>query len=123
MSDPRHLKGLRAEEATAAWLESCGWSVLARRWRCAAGELDLVALDAAGALVAVEVKLRSSARVGDPLESVDQRRLLRLRRALSQFAAQLRQGGGGAARIDLVVARPQVPGRWRLTRYSGIDAW
>ena len=122
VSDPRHLLGHRAEEATADWLTTVGWTVLARRWRCPEGELDLVCRDPDGVLVAVEVKLRSGSRAGHALASVDPRRVRRLRAALRSFAAggHLRTPIG--LRIDLVAVTPS-EGRWRLARYASIDAW
>lgn len=123
MPDPRHQLGERAEEAVAAWLTNRGWTILARRWRCPAGELDIVALDPAATLVAVEVKLRSSQRAGGPLESVDRRRLLRLRAALGRFRASEGVLVGAGLRIDLVAVMPTPDGRWRLAHHPGIDAW
>ncbi len=123
MPDPRHLLGQRAEDATAAWLTTRGWTILGRRWRCAEGELDLVALDPGGVLVAIEVKLRSSGRTGDPLESVDARRLRRLRAALGRFREALTWSLGDGMRVDLVVVRPTGDGRWRLAHHLSIDGW
>lgn len=123
MPNPRHLLGLRAEDATAAWLTTRGWTVLARRWRCPEGELDLVALDPGGVLVAIEVKLRRGGRAGDPLESVDRRRLRRLRAALGRFRGSAPWPAGDGVRIDLVSVRPAAGGRWRLAHHLGIDAW
>ena len=123
MPDQRHLLGLRAEAATAAWLDAAGWTILARRWRCPAGELDLVALDPGGSLVALEVKVRSSVRAGDPLESVGRGRVHRLRAALVQFRAAIEMPASAGLRIDLVAIRQMGDGRWRMARYAGIDAW
>lgn len=123
MADPRHLLGLRAEEAVAAWLTGEGWQVLARRWRCASGELDLVCRDGAGTLVGIEVKSRRSARSGTPAESVDRRRLARLRSALAAFQAQ-RFESAPSLRIDLVTVVPLADqSAWRLVRLPQIDAW
>ena len=116
MPDPRHALGERGEAAAAAWLASRGWTILARRWRCPYGELDLVAFDPDNVLVAVEVKLRRGARAGDSLESVDRRRLARLRATLGRFRAE-------GTRIDLVAVRPAGEGLWRLAHHRGIDAW
>ena len=88
MPDPRHTLGERAEQAAAAWLETRGWTILARRWRCPDGELDLVAHDPDGVLVGIEVKVRQTGRAGDPLESINRHRLLRLRKALGRFRSE-----------------------------------
>jgi putative endonuclease len=123
MPDPRHDLGLRAEAAVADWLLGRGWIVLARRWRRPSGEIDLVCHDPDGCLVAVEVRLRRSARAGSAIESIDARRLHRLRAALVTFAREsenLRE-----LRIDLVSVVPFERGsdRWRLTHHRGVDAW
>lgn len=123
MPDPRHALGERAEEATAAWLEARGWTILARRWRCPEGELDLVAHDPEGTLVGIEVKVRRTGRAGDPLESVDRQRLRRLRAALGRFRSGAPRSAGEGLRIDLVALRPDAKGQWRLSHHRGIDAW
>lgn len=52
--------GEAGEALVAAWLEQQGWAIVARRWRCRSGELDLVARSAdGGELAVVEVKTRS----------------------------------------------------------------
>ena len=120
MTDPRHALGLRAEAAAAAWLAERGWRVMASRWRTDSGELDLVCLDPAGCLVGVEVRLRSSGRAGSGAESIDRRRLIRLRRTLAAYAA----GAGLRAelRIDLVTLA-RAPLGWRLEHHPAVDAW
>jgi putative endonuclease len=122
MSDPRHELGMRAEAAVAGWLVTNGWRVLELRWRGSRGELDLVCLDPGGVLVGVEVKLRSTGRAGSGAESVDRRRVARLRAALAAYAA-----GGTLAhtdvRLDLVTLASAGAGRWRMRRLPGIDAW
>jgi putative endonuclease len=123
LPDPRHLLGQRAEDATAVWLTTRGWTMLARRWRCPEGELDLVALDPGGVLVAIEVKVRRTVRAGDPLESVDRRRVRRLRTALGRFRGTSPFPTGDGLRIDLVAVRPTADGRWRLAHHVSIDGW
>ena len=58
-----------------------GFTILDRNWRCARGEIDIVARDAA-ALVVCEVKTRSGAQLqfGAPFEAVTRQKLQRLRR-------------------------------------------
>ena len=123
MPDPRHDLGRRAEDAVARWLVGSGWTLLERRWRCPAGELDLVLRDPAGALVGVEVKLRSSGRAGSAPESLDHRRVGRLRAALAAYATSRPRRCGRDLRLDLVAVTPVPGGRWRLRRVASIDAW
>jgi putative endonuclease len=123
MPDPRHALGERAEKAAAAWLETRGWTILARRWRCPEGELDLVADDPDGVLVGIEVKVRRTGRAGDPLASIDRRRLLRLRKALGRFGSEAAHSTGNGLRVDLVALRPVEHDQWRLSHHRAIDAW
>jgi putative endonuclease len=124
MTDPRHALGLRLEAAAAGWLESAGWQVLARRTRAlGGGEIDIVAIDRDGVLVAVEVRARRSTRTGAPATTVDRRRIARLRRTLASLGRESPVPYRGM-RIDLVAAEPipRTADRWRLQRIPGIDA-
>ena len=47
--------GIKGENAAVKYLENCGMIILARNFRCKAGELDIVALDG-NELLFVEVK-------------------------------------------------------------------
>ena len=123
MPYPRHALGERAEGAAAAWLQTRGWTILARRWRCVDGELDLVAHDPDGVLVAIEVKVRRTGRAGDPLDSIDRQRLVRLRKALGRFRSEATRSAGEGLRVDLVAVRPGEHGQWRLSHHRAIDAW
>jgi putative endonuclease len=123
MPDPRHALGLDAEAAVAEWLAGQGWEILDQRHRSPAGEIDLVALDSRGQLVAVEVRLRRSGRTGNPAESVSPRHLRRVRAALAAYArdASVRHAG---MRVDLVAVSPaEERGTWQLDRLPGVDAW
>jgi putative endonuclease len=122
MTDPRHALGERAELAVATWLSTLGWRVLERRWRGPAGELDLVCVDPGGVLVGVEVKVRRTDRAGSGLESVERRRLGRLRATLAAFATA-RVVAHQGARLDLVTLTPADDGKWRIQRLPAIDAW
>lgn len=123
MSDPRHVLGLAVEAAVAEWLTRIGWTVVARRARSAGGgEVDIVAVDLDGILVAVEVRARRDRRTGSAEESVDRRRIVRLRRTLAALASSAPSHTG--LRVDLVTAQPVQgeDGRWRLCRTAAIDA-
>jgi putative endonuclease len=123
MGDPRHALGLAAEAVTERWLTGAGWRMLARRYRPrgAGGEIDLVALDPDGILVAVEVRARRSRRTGAAAASVDPRRVARLRRSLAAIGATSGQIHRGL-RVDLVTAEPVAHARhrWRLVRIPGV---
>jgi putative endonuclease len=50
-------RGHFAERTAGWWLQLCGFRILARHWRCAAGEIDLI-VKRRRQLVFVEVKYR-----------------------------------------------------------------
>jgi putative endonuclease len=105
----------------AARLEALGWRIAARRWKVSEGELDLVAVDPAGVLVGVEVRSRHSARLGTAVESVDRRRIGRLRAALVRYAVA-EAVSSRELRVDLVAVDRTASG-WRMTRHVAIDSW
>ena len=121
MVNPRYAAGLAAEGAVARWLTAAGWQVLEHRWRVPEGELDLVCHDPAGCLVAVEVRLRTSARAGSAVGSVDARRIGRLQRALVRYARGT-ELFGSTVRVDLITVTPDGGGNWRLNRYPDLGA-
>ena len=121
MSDPRHRLGHEAELMVARALTAAGWRVLAHRWRAGVGEIDLVCLDPGGALVAVEVRARRSARTGSAGESVGHGHLRRVRAALGEYAAASQLAHHGL-RVDLVTL-DRAQGRWRALRIPAVDAW
>lgn len=122
MTNPRHALGRAAEEMVAGWLAAAGWVILERRLRAGAGgEVDLIALDPARTLVAVEVRARRANRTGAAATTVDRRRIRRLEATLIAYAMD-RSVPHRGLRVDLVSVEPSlVPGRgWRLTRIPGI---
>ncbi|SMX82407.1 putative endonuclease [Brevibacterium linens] len=70
--------GSRGEDLAVAFLEDAGLVVLERNFRCARGELDIIARDGDTA-VFVEVKTRRTALLGSPLEAVTRPKLARIR--------------------------------------------
>jgi putative endonuclease len=79
MSQAKRALGARGEELVAAWYEQHGYHVLARNWRCRAGELDLI-VARGRAVVFCEVKARTSDAFGVPAEAVTRTKQIRLRR-------------------------------------------
>lgn len=123
MVDPRHDRGRAAEAATARWLAGNGWRVLASRHRTPDGEIDLVATDPTGCLVAVEVRLRTRARTGGAAASVSHRHVGRVANALTRFAREQRVPHTGL-RVDLVTVTPgSRPNSWQLKRYPDLSGW
>jgi putative endonuclease len=122
MADPRHILGRDAEDLVARWLAGCGWRVIGRRQRSSmGGEVDLVAVDPDGALVAIEVRARRTRRAGAAAASVETRRVRRLGRTLASIGAASDTPHTGL-RIDLVTVEPE-PGKlgcWRLVRVPGL---
>jgi len=77
--------GRRGEQVAARHLKRCGYVILARNYRAAGAEIDLVALDDS-TLVFVEVKFRVRSGFGAPAEAVDFEKRERIRRAARVFA-------------------------------------
>ena len=83
----RHLRlGADGERAAVDWYLARGYLVVARNWRCPAGELDLI-LSRPGELVFCEVKTRTSDRFGVPAEAVTVAKQRRLRALAARFLA------------------------------------
>ena len=72
--------GRRGEQIAARHLKRCGYLILARNYRAAGAEIDLVALDGS-TLVFVEVKFRGGSDFGTPAEAVNIEKRQRILRA------------------------------------------
>jgi len=81
--------GRRGERAAEKHLRRNGYRIVARNFRAAGAEIDLVAMDG-DTLVFVEVKTRRSRTAGAPEEAVDERKQKRMRRAAEAFAKRYR---------------------------------
>lgn len=96
-----HLSlGRRGEELARRFLQKAGYRILQTNYRGLLGEIDLVAREG-GCLVFVEVKTRSTAAYGHPLESINSRK----QRQLSKAAGEYLAANGGAdqpCRFDAV---------------------
>lgn len=112
MPHPRQQFGKTGEGLAARHLRGLGYRILARNYRNALGEIDLIA-DERGTLVFVEVKARRSARYGSPKHALT----LRKRRKISMVAlAYLKETGrsGAKARFDVVAVSPAAGGGSRV---------
>lgn len=100
--------GKAGEKLAARALKRDGMKILARNYRCPAGEADLIALDrstrrenGAETIVFVEVKTRSSDKYVDPEHAVDRDKQRRLE-AVAQYYAAKRNTGDYCIRFDII---------------------
>ena len=92
--------GVSAERAACAALESDGWTVLARRLRTPAGEIDLVA-ERDGLLAIIEVKARPSLAIA--AAALGPRQRTRLLAAAEIALAAHPEWGRAGIRFDVLL--------------------
>ena len=97
----RQALGRYGEDVAVRTLLEAGMEVLDRNWRCAQGELDVVARDGA-TLVVCEVKTRSGTGWGTPAEAVTPVKLARLRRLAGAWLAEHDDVRPERVRVDVV---------------------
>jgi putative endonuclease len=96
----RKRLGRWGEGVAASHLEAAGYAIVERNWRCAAGEIDLVARDRE-TVVFVEVKTRRGRAFGAPEEALTPRKAQKLMALGAQYVYE-RALGDVNWRIDLV---------------------
>lgn len=97
----RQRCGRDGEERAAQYLTTRGFTILARNVRDAAGEIDLVALDA-DTLVFCEVRTRRSRGQGSALESVTPAKQRQVVRVAEAFLARHPRLQARPMRFDVV---------------------
>ena len=103
-ADRRERVGRAGEEAACRRYRALGYRIVARNWRCALGEIDLVA-ERRGTLVLCEVKTRSGGAFGGPFEAVTASKRRRLRALAAAFLEASRgESGGGWLDVRFDVA-------------------
>ena len=114
----KDVLGRSGEQAAADYLEAEGFRILERNWRCADGEIDIVAVDR-HTFVVCEVKTRSGTRYGTPLESVSRLKRNRLRRLavrwLTAHGVHFDQ-----VRIDIVGVTRDAAGGFTIEHVRGV---
>ena len=100
--------GQRGEALARRHLKRRGMKILARNFRCPAGEIDLIALDrstrsqdGAETIAFVEVKARRDDTYTDPAAAVDIRKRGRLKKAAKYYLSRV-DAEGFNARFDIV---------------------
>jgi len=111
--------GRYGEDVAARTLADQGWHVLARNWRCAEGELDIVAIDD-GALVAVEVKTRRTSTFGSPQEAVTRSKLHRIRRLVAAWLAS-QPNSYPSVRVDVMAVTVARAGAAKIEHLRGVE--
>lgn len=110
--------GRWGEQLAAEHLVQDGITVIARNWRCRAGELDIVGREGE-TIVFCEVKTRRATNYGAPVEAITRRKAARLRRLAGCWLAE-HTPRARAIRLDVltVLASPGEP--VRLDHLRGI---
>jgi putative endonuclease len=115
---PRGRLGKRGEDLAVDHLSRQGYQVLERNWRCARGEIDIVAIDGS-ALVFVEVKTRSSRNFGHPLEAITLVKLARLR-SLALAWCHAHPDRSGQLRIDAIGVLAPANAPFQIEHLTGV---
>jgi putative endonuclease len=107
----RHARGVEAEQMAAAALAAAGWRIDARNYRIAGLEIDILAHDPHGQLVAVEVRRRAQLGAEGPFALLGARKIAALHRQRDALPE--------ITRIDLLFVLGE-PGHERLRLVRGI---
>ncbi|MEO0082948.1 MAG: YraN family protein [candidate division WOR-3 bacterium] len=92
--------GKQGEKLAVKFLKTIGYKILAQNYRCALGEIDIIAQDK-NTLVFIEVKTRKSDVITKPFESIGQRKQLKLR-SLAEFYLQEKEVFDREIRFDVL---------------------
>ena len=111
--------GAAGEKAAARHLEQSGYRIVARNYRCPAGELDLVAIDE-DTIVFVEVKTRRSDQAADPEVNVTHAKQCQITRA-AKYYLMVKSAQEHPARFDVVAV--VLPDRGRPAVEHFVDAF
>jgi len=119
-----YRRGRRAEWIAAFWLRLKGYRILARGYRCPAGEIDLIARRG-GLLAFIEVKQRD--RLGAAAEAISQRQRRRVGRAAQKFLQSHPHFSDLEMRFDAILLSGWLSGRNGPGRQPWLhhekDAW
>ena len=106
------------EALAAEYLVARGCRIVEREWHCRFGEIDLIA-EQEGALLFVEVKLRTNLSYGMPREYVTAKKQEKLRAAALLYLSM--HGLDAPARFDVVEVYTDVRRSARSTRIEYIE--
>lgn len=95
----RQILGSWGEKFAREYLEEQGLDFVMQNFLCKMGEIDLIMRDGK-VLVFVEVRVRHTQKHGDPLESINYRKQLKVRRTAEFYLQKYAQDD--EARIDVI---------------------
>ena len=89
-ADPNHtvFRGAQAETLASDYLCAQGYEIIKRNHRCAGGEVDIIAVDQ-DVLCFIEVRSLACPSHGDPLETIDAKKINRVIKAAWDFVDDL----------------------------------
>lgn len=115
----RRRLGNKGEALAVQTLQTAGLTIVARNWRCTAGELDIIAQEIAPDfvqggvivpwLILVEVRTRRGDRFGTAQQSVTPRKQAKLREVAEYYVKSV--AWAGPWRIDVVAVQMDSTGR------------
>lgn len=100
MTIERLRLGESGEELAKRFLESSGYCIVARNWRCKLAEIDIIARDGE-TLVFIEVKTRTDSAFGSPADAVTLRKQRQIGKAAQWYLAE-HDLFGTPARFDVI---------------------
>ncbi len=120
----RKQLGDLGEAIAGRYLESRGYQIVERSWRCREGEADLVAIDpGTGCVVLAEVKTRRAARSDDPWpeDAVDRAKRRRYRRIAACYAME--RFPVRCIRFDVIAIVVRGPSDAEIRHYVDVVDW
>ena len=111
--DDRHLAdvhlrevGTRQESRAAEYLESLGYHILVRNFRCRFGEIDLIAKQD-DTYIFIEVKYRTGRTAGDPTSAVDGKKQKKISKTADYYRMLHQIPMDVPCRFDVVAETPE----------------
>ncbi|PAX60260.1 YraN family protein [Brunnivagina elsteri] len=99
--------GTLGEDLVAQWLESCGWTILHRRWRSRWGEIDIIA-EYTQTLAFIEVKTRSTGSWDSGgRDAIKPSKQEKISRTAQMYLAKFPEKADFNCRFDVAIAEAQ----------------
>lgn len=81
---PEKILGILGELRATDYLKKNGFRILEKNFRCRFGEIDIIA-EKNSSIHFVEVKTRKNFTYGEPAESIDRKKLLKIKNCASYY--------------------------------------